>query len=896
MQPLSTWLWNFKTRIGFGAGLLTAVFILIMWLNGFFTQSQLRLNDLFFVSADTTNHIVIIALDDATHNVYGRSLAAWPRTVYANLINTLNQDQARVIAFDILFDQPSDQDQSVVDAIVKARQSDTRTRFIMPQVGANQTISSTSTHGSDIAAIHFNNTLVPIPAFTGVVDYVGYVNAFTDVDSEVRRQISLVDNHGTNGISFDIAAYLAWLRIPSAATSQVIKSESNHLQVASISIPVDEHGLWQQNFFGAPSSTSQNSFPVYSALDVINGSIPASAFQDKLVLVGLMNTTAATDLYPVPSSLNGQLMAGVEIHAHAIESLLQNKIPSMQSRLSQAIMIASLALVSSLIYAHLKWYWMLPAAALMLALLFIIGSVRFSSQLEFINLFYSTLALIIPLIINVFAEVSLEFNRRNKAEFLLESAMEVSSQRMVIDRILPSVAGDIQRVLKATTGAIWLVSDPPRLTNPQHTWGNADALVDHFQQLATRVQHDQQSARDQDYAAVPVIWKKHLIAILAVQFPSKRNFIQIGSRLRLLKSLAEHVAPNLDNAALYTRTQEQNTLLEAVLGGSPAAIMVLEPDLKIIKLNKASGGELAEAGDIALGTSFVSLLNRVGIDTDTQESIGSDFQTYNTFRKEIKVGKKVFNLDAAKLDFGDWVVILNDVTALAEVSRLKTQMVRMTSHDLKKPLSRVLGYGSLLLDDDKESLNVQQRQYLQRMFRAGEEMLELINDILDLEQLRSSHIKTKLVSVQSVLKEVIERYQPDMEGKKQTLQQDITPDLPEVVGDPLLLSQALSNLVENAIKYTPEAGTITTRLCQQKSYIRIEIEDTGFGIPESAQSQLFQEFYRVRSRDTANIGGTGLGLSLVRSIAEAHNGRIGVKSQEGVGSTFFIELPMPQES
>src|ERR1700712_23751 len=112
MQRLSAWLWNFKTRIGFGAGLLTAAFILIMWLNGFFTQSQLRLNDLFFVSADTTNHIVIIALDDATHNVYGRSLAAWPRTVYANLINTLNQDQARVIAFDILFDQPSDQDQS----------------------------------------------------------------------------------------------------------------------------------------------------------------------------------------------------------------------------------------------------------------------------------------------------------------------------------------------------------------------------------------------------------------------------------------------------------------------------------------------------------------------------------------------------------------------------------------------------------------------------------------------------------------------------------------------------------------------------------------------------------------------------------------------------------------
>ncbi len=893
MQSLSTWLWNMQTRIGLGAGLLTAILILFMWLNGFFAQSQLRMNDLFFVSADTTNHIVIIALDDATHNEYGRSLAAWPRTVYANLIDTLNAAQARVIAFDILFDQPSEYDQAVVDSIVKARQSDTRTRIVMPQVGADQIL----TQPTSIPAMNFNNSLVPISAFAKVVDYIGYVNAFTDVDSVVRRQISLVENRGITRISFDIASYLAWLRIPSVAIEQVIKPAPNQLQIASISIPVDEHGLWQQNFFGAPNTSRLHSFPVYSALDVINGSITPSVFQDKLVLVGLMNTTAATDLYPVPSSINGQLMAGVEIHAHAIESLLQAKIPFTQSRTSQAIMIASLALVSSLIYAHLKWYWMLPAAALMIALLFVIGSVRFSSQLEFINLFYGTLALLIPLAINAFADVALEINRRNKAEFLLESALDVSSQRMAIDRILPSIADDIQRVLKATTGAIWLITEPPKLTSPQHIWGNADTLKDRFQYLVMRVQHDQQPTRDRDCAAVPIVWQKRLIAILAVQFPTKRNLFQLGSRLKLLGSLAENIAPNLDNAALYTRTQEQNTLLEAVLGGSPAAIMVLEPDLKIIKLNKATGGELADAGQIALGTSFIALLDRVGIDETMQEAIRSDFNTYSFFRKEIKVGKKSFNLDAAKLDFGDWVVILNDITALAEVSRLKTQMVRMTSHDLKKPLSRVLGYGSLLLDDaDKDSLNVEQRQYLQRMFRAGEEMLELINDILDLEQLRSSHIKTKLVSVPAVLQEVIERYQSDMEAKNQKLQQEIAPDLPEVVGDPLLLSQALSNLVENAVKYTPETGTITTRLCQQKNYLRIEIEDTGFGIPESAQSQLFQEFYRVRSRNTAHIGGTGLGLSLVRSIAEAHSGRIGVKSQEGVGSTFYLELPTPQES
>ncbi len=615
------------------------------------------------------------------------------------------------------------------------------------------------------------------------------------------------------------------------------------------------------------------------------------------MLVGLMDTTAATDLYPVPSSANGQLMAGVEIHAHAIESLLQNRIPFSQSRISQAIMIVSLGMVSSLIYARLKWFWMLPAAVLIIVMLVVFASVRFSTQLELINLFYALFAVIMSLVINVFIDVGLEFNRRSKAEFLLKNAMEVSSQRMAIDRILPAIGGDLQRVLKANTGAIWLITEAPKVEKPHHQWGNATTRLDHLQLLATRVTHDQQLVRERDCAAVPVLWQKRLIAVLAVEFPRDYNFVQSGSRLRLLKSLAEHVAPNLDNAELYTHTQEQNKLLEAILGGSPAAIMVLDEAFKLIKTNKAVVGELANAGEIKPGTAFIDLLNRVGIDTDMQQAIQKEFQTQVNFRKEIKLGKKVFNLDAAKLDFGDWVVILSDITALAEVSRLKTQMVRMASHDLKKPLSRVLGYGSLLLDDpDQNALNIQQRQYLQRMFHAGEEMLELIDDILDLEQLRSSHIKTKLVSVPAILKEVSQRFLHDIENKKLKLKQEVESDLPEIIGDPLLLSQALSNLIENAIKYTPEDGTITTRICREKNHLRIEIADTGYGIPESAQSQLFQEFFRVRSRNTAHISGTGLGLSLARSIVEAHNGRIGVRSKEGVGSTFFIELLTPQEA
>ncbi|MEZ4670019.1 MAG: HAMP domain-containing sensor histidine kinase [Anaerolineae bacterium] len=198
----------------------------------------------------------------------------------------------------------------------------------------------------------------------------------------------------------------------------------------------------------------------------------------------------------------------------------------------------------------------------------------------------------------------------------------------------------------------------------------------------------------------------------------------------------------------------------------------------------------------------------------------------------------------------------------------------------------------MLDDGEDKNLTIQQRQYLQRMFHAGEEMLEIINDILDLEQLRSGNINNKLVRLESVVAEIVERYQPDAEAKSQRLNTESTPELPAVSGDQLLLVQALSNLTENAIKYTPDGGCINLRLLRQNSSIRVEVQDTGFGISESAQARLFEEFYRVRTRDTANISGTGLGLSLAKSIIEAHGGRIGVKSKEGEGSTFYFSLPI----
>jgi signal transduction histidine kinase len=124
----------------------------------------------------------------------------------------------------------------------------------------------------------------------------------------------------------------------------------------------------------------------------------------------------------------------------------------------------------------------------------------------------------------------------------------------------------------------------------------------------------------------------------------------------------------------------------------------------------------------------------------------------------------------------------------------------------------------------------------------------------------------------------------------------LAPGLPPVMGDAVRLKQALSNLVGNAIKYTPDAGRVWVRLTRDDQRVVFEVQDTGYGISKAAQAKLFQRFYRAKTRGTENIEGTGLGLSLVKAVIEQHGGRVSVASDEGQGSTFRAELPIANQT
>lgn len=241
-------------------------------------------------------------------------------------------------------------------------------------------------------------------------------------------------------------------------------------------------------------------------------------------------------------------------------------------------------------------------------------------------------------------------------------------------------------------------------------------------------------------------------------------------------------------------------------------------------------------------------------------------------------------------------VALQQATLFAnvrELEQIKSEMIRMASHDLRNPLHSVKGYLELLLMDLASHLDEQQTEFVARMKNGLNRMQSLMEDILNLEKIESQQdIRRQPVNMWMVVSEVSEHGRSQADLKHQKYSVDMPPQSVLVSGSEIQLTQALTNLVGNAIKYTPDEGRIVVRCWVENGQFRFEVEDSGYGIPQDRQSGLFQRFYRAQAPGTEDIPGTGLGLSLVKAVIERHGGEVYFSSTPGVGSTFGCWLPL----
>lgn len=238
------------------------------------------------------------------------------------------------------------------------------------------------------------------------------------------------------------------------------------------------------------------------------------------------------------------------------------------------------------------------------------------------------------------------------------------------------------------------------------------------------------------------------------------------------------------------------------------------------------------------------------------------------------------------------VAVMRDITALKELDAMKDEFVATVSHDLRSPLTFMRGYATMI--PIIGGLNEKQREFVDKIIGGIDQMSELIDDLLSIGQIEAGiGIEMAPCEVGSLVRTVVAELSGLAEAKNLKLQVELPPNLPPIVGDGALLKRAVSNLVDNAIKYTSE-GSVTVRVRERDSFLVVSVSDTGIGIAPADQIRLFEKFYRIKRRDTIRIKGTGLGLAIVKSIAERHNGKAWVESKLGEGSTFHLALPKEQ--
>ncbi|MGB2890078.1 MAG: ATP-binding protein, partial [Candidatus Acidiferrales bacterium] len=228
-------------------------------------------------------------------------------------------------------------------------------------------------------------------------------------------------------------------------------------------------------------------------------------------------------------------------------------------------------------------------------------------------------------------------------------------------------------------------------------------------------------------------------------------------------------------------------------------------------------------------------------------------------------------------------------------THLKDQFLSTMSHELRTPLNAILGFSELLSDERYGSLNERQGRYIGHIHTSGRHLLRLINDILDLSKIEAGRFELAIESVRLdyAFDEIMSAMGPLAEKKSQTLFQHAEPGL-SLRADATRLKQALMNLVGNAIKFTPQGGRVELTARRVDRQVRIEVSDTGPGIPPEEQKRIFEAFYRLRRPGEATEG-TGLGLAITQRLIELHGGQLGLESQLDRGSCFYFSLPVAEE-
>jgi len=373
----------------------------------------------------------------------------------------------------------------------------------------------------------------------------------------------------------------------------------------------------------------------------------------------------------------------------------------------------------------------------------------------------------------------------------------------------------------------------------------------------------------------------------------KTQHVFTDSDLRFISTLASQAALAVANIRLFLTVEASRRQMEAILNSTPDPVLVTDASNRLILANPAAGhvfgvtirrGERPDLERTIQVKALNDLMLASSGERRTAEVKMPDGKTYlATASAMIAEGKTVGR-----------ICILRDVTQLKEIDTLKSDFVSTVSHDLRSPLTLMRGYATML--EMAGELNDQQKSYTKMIVQGVDNMAKLVNNLLDLGRIDFGvGLQVESIPVLDILERVTSGLQLHAKQKNITLGVELPKDMPHAIeADQALLHQAVYNLVENALKYTPDDGQVTIHLVPAPTTLTFAIQDSGIGIPASDVPRLFEKFYRGTNREALAKRGTGLGLAIVKSIAERHGGKVWVESELGKGSIFHLQIPLVQ--
>lgn len=365
--------------------------------------------------------------------------------------------------------------------------------------------------------------------------------------------------------------------------------------------------------------------------------------------------------------------------------------------------------------------------------------------------------------------------------------------------------------------------------------------------------------------------------------------------IRFLVTLAGQAALAAANNRLFLTAEIGRQRLAAILSSTPDPVLVTDQHNNLLLANPAAWQVLDLGVDTDEGRpveavipqpELVALLRTSDVEQQSAEINLPDERVYLAIASSVMAeGQRVGR-----------VCLLRDVTHFKELDALKSEFVHTVSHDLRSPLTLMRGYATML--EMVGELNEQQVGYVRKIISGVESMSRLVNNLLDLGRIEAGvGLELDVAPITEIIDKVVSGLQPTATQKRIQIEvESQQPNLPPVEADQALLQQAIHNLIENAIKYTRTEGNVKISLQARQDRMVMEISDNGIGISPMDQPRLFERFYRGAQVGSKDQRGTGLGLAIVKSIAERHGGRVWVESQLGKGSTFYLSIPLKQNS